>query len=589
MSKRIRWVTVTFALAGVALFLLMAQGGARPFTTAQATAGSGTLVVALPEGQNVTWLNPLLSVSACTANNYRILSSLLYRPLIWLSPNMTIDWRNSLARSITSSAQGTRYIVRLNSWKWSDGIPITAYDLQAHFYLKRDGARTEDCTYGFGGMPKSVSSFKVINANTFEMRYKPKRGGYLPAWVELSGLSSLTPLPIHSWGKLCASAGFDSRHPAPAATKKLWQCLKAKGGDYRWQGWDVVNGPFTIDRSDWHTGREFGFLRNPNYSGHKAPVSKLITLFEASSTNTFAALRAGTVDIGIVPPSLVPQARSLSKYRLSPATSWSQSVVSLNMNPAAPGDADVLLKDRAVRIALQRGIDQPTIIRDIAHGGWYPAYGPVPSRPDTYVSSLLRKKAVYPFDLGKARQLLQRAGYKLINGVQTKAGRRLNFTMVYLAGDDTIASTAQVLQQNWKQIGIQVDLRSLPYDEFASQLYDPKNFQLYLLAYAGWGFFPDYYPTGEELYNCGGALVVVQGSYCNPKLDKLIEASTAYASSRAAAQARFDAYQNFVAREAVNLYLPNGIGVLAVRKSIANVPTHFTSFSYGAEYWQPTS
>ena len=80
---------------------------------------------------------------------------------------------------------------------------------------------------------------------------------------------------------------------------------------------------------------------------------------------------------------------------------------------------------------------------------------------------------------------------------------------------------------------------------------------------------------------------MVQGSYCNPALDKLINASTAYAPTRAVAQARFNAYQNFIAREAVNLYLPNGIGVLAVRKSVANVPSHFTSFSYGAEYWQP--
>jgi peptide/nickel transport system substrate-binding protein len=585
-SRKRRLVSLGLLTIGVALALAVASGGqvaAQP-QAAESTTGSTaarTVKIALVPGSNVNWLNPLLPAAGCSGTNFRTYQSLIYRPLLWPAADASISWKDSLARKIDVSRRGTRYTIHLRNWKWSDGKQITATDVADYVYVLRDGAKLEACFYSLGGMPNLVKSIRIVNPQTLILDYKPRAQGYFPAWVELSGLASITPIPVHHWLKVCPKTRFAPRSPSAASSKQLWSCLKKNAAKFSWAGFNVVNGPFKIDKSGWQPGRSFTFTRNPSYSGHDATIGRVILLYQTSTASTFAAFKAGQIDVGLVPPNLIPQAKTLSSYSTFRAPPFAMTPVFLNLNPAAPGDSDELLGDRAVRIALAYGVDHKTIVNDIAHGGWVAQYGPVPA-VSPYVAPNL-KRPMYPFNIQKGRQTLEAAGYQLVKGVMQKGGKALKFTLTYLSGDETLASEAQFMKENWAKEGIDVTLNAEPNDVVVGKVLDPKNYEMYMGV--GWGYFPTYYPTGEPMFQCKSPLRQWVGAYCNPNLDKLVDASTTYGTSKQG-RARFNAYQTFIAREAVAIFIPGGNGLLAVRKGFRNVAPNFSDFAYGIEYWR---
>ena len=548
----------------------------------------GTVVTALEIGQDVNWFNPILAAAACSGVNLRTTASMLYRPIVWVSPKITIDWAASMASAITPSDHGTKYSVTLKPYKWSDGTPVTSADVAAYYYLLKYGAKTDSCLYGLGGMPDQVAAFKVTSAQKFEVDYAPRSAGYNTQWVELNAFPGLTALPITQWLALCPGTGYNPANPSPAGAAKLWTCLNKEGANYKWPGWQTVSGPFKIDAADWQTGSRFTFVKNPGFSGHQASLAKIIMLAQASSTDTFAGLRSGSIDVGVVPANLAPQASSLTDFTTSTESIWAESRLSINLD--APPPIRQAFDDKQVRIALQEGIDTSSIINDVAHGAWYASYGPVPSRPDTYLSPQL-KKPLYPFSLSKAKQTLTADGYSLKNKVMTKNGVPLKFTMIYPSGDATVLSTAELIQADWAKIGVSVSLSALSLTQLGAEIYDPtaaKKVQSFAAFPIGWEFFPDYYPTGETLYKCGGAVNSVFGFTCTKKLDQLIDATTSYSSSAAQSQSRLDAYQNYIADNALQLFTPVGWGDLAVAKNLGGVAQNFTGTGWRVEYWYRT-
>jgi peptide/nickel transport system substrate-binding protein len=552
----------------------------------------GDIVASLEQGQNVTWFNPILSAGACTAVNYRTIQSTLYRPIISFTPEVTIDSANSMASKIEVANRGTNYTVTLKPWKWSDGSAITAADVATYFYVLKNGALADSCLFGIGGMPDLVDGFKIISDNQFQVQYAARPEGYNPDWVELSGFPGLTALPTRAWLNLCPGTGFDPTSPTASAAKKLWACLKESGSDYRWKGWDVVSGPFKIDPSRWQPKTRFVFKANKAFSGTKPKLDRLTMLAQASSTNTFTGLRSGSIDVGRVPASLASQASALSGYKTALFPVYAESRITLNLKTEEPRPKiSKAFQDKAVRVALQHGVDSDVMIQKLANDAWYPNYGPIPSRPDTYVSPQLRKASAYPFDIEKGSALLEQAGWQMSGGVRSKDGVALRFGMTYPAGDTTVASVAQLLKSDWGKMGIAVQLSSIPTDDLLAKAFDPagaSELDSVLLVPTGWEYFPDFYPTGETLYKCDGAVTQYFGFVCDPKLDRLIEQTTEFSGTKSGAQNRLNAYQNYIADNALSLFAPAGGGLLAVSDSVGGVAGNYNSFAWSPEHWYRT-
>jgi peptide/nickel transport system substrate-binding protein len=544
--------------------------------------------VALPAGQDVTWLNPLLPGADCTATDYATPLSFMYRPVVWISDSLTVDYQNSIASSITVSDHGQKYVVKMRPYRWSNGQSVTARDVATYFYLLSQGAKTADCIYGLGGMPTEVKSFKVLNSSTFEVDYTPRPGGYNPNWVELSGFPGLVPLPTEYWLSLCPNTGFDPSHSNPTSAGLFWKCLQAQGGNLHWPGWKVVSGPFHLDTSLTRPSSQYVFTPNAEFSGHKPSLHKVVLVSETSTQNIYTGLRSGQLDVGVVPASLASDVRGLTGYTSTPATRWSASYVGLTQDPKAPGDAVAAFRNEDVRIALQYGIDSATIIEKVSNGVWYSNNSLVPPKPSTYLDPALATPA-YPFSIQKGDQLLSKAGYPMVDGKRRfKDGKPFTFTLTYPTGDVTKANIAQLLQSDWGKMGLTVKLNPLPPSQLSGLTFNSQQARTKLQAFmqmSGWDYFPDYYPTGEQMVTCGGVVASAFGSYCSPKLDGLVAQSTEYASTPAQAQQRLNQYQQYLAKNAVMLFGPLGWGLLTVAKSVHNIDGHFSNFSYLPEYW----
>jgi peptide/nickel transport system substrate-binding protein len=77
-------------------------------------------------------------------------------------------------------------------------------------------------------------------------------------------------------------------------------------------------------------------------------------------------------------------------------------------------------------------------------------------------------------------------------------------------------------------------------------------------------FAPDHYPTGEEIFQ-SGALGNV-GSYSNPAIDRLIEATTTSASG---ARRALDAYANAVRAQLPDFWQPSPGTLMTFQSNLA--------------------
>jgi peptide/nickel transport system substrate-binding protein len=136
----------------------------------------------------------------------------------------------------------------------------------------------------------------------------------------------------------------------------------------------------------------------------------------------------------------------------------------------------------------------------------------------------------------------------------TKGGKKLSFTLLYSAGDISLASTVQLIKSSWAQEGIQLSLLSMPLNQVLAEesQTDANKWQM---AYwgAGWTYQLDYYPTGGNLFATGAG--ENGGGYSSQPLDKLIQ-QTYLPGSPAQIKARMDAYQAFMAKNLPVLWMP---------------------------------
>ena len=139
-----------------------------------------------------------------------------------------------------------------------------------------------------------------------------------------------------------------------------------------------------------------------------------------------------------------------------------------------------------------------------------PARSVLPTQSWAYNGDVRR----YEHDPAKARQLLDAAGYPAINGI------RFHVMMKTSINENTRLMVA-VLQQQLREVGIALDIRSF---EFATFLSDVTHglFQIYGLRWIGGNEDPDIfeYAFHSSKFPPNGAN---RSFYSNPKVDALID------------------------------------------------------------------
>jgi peptide/nickel transport system substrate-binding protein len=151
----------------------------------------------------------------------------------------------------------------------------------------------------------------------------------------------------------------------------------------------------------------------------------------------------------------------------------------------------------------------------------------------SWLDKKLAKKFTY--NPTKAKQILTKAGYKFSGGVfHTKSGKPLSFSMVNIGDYSDWVTSAGIVINNLKAIGIKVTANNLSSTTYDNDVYTGK----YDLAYDGneAGGPAPYYELRQVLYSPNSAPIgKIAGSnwerYYNKKVDSLIKGYAATTSS----------------------------------------------------------
>jgi peptide/nickel transport system substrate-binding protein len=188
------------------------------------------------------------------------------------------------------------------------------------------------------------------------------------------------------------------------------------------------------------------------------------------------------------------------------------NVVYANFNVTDPA-----LRDPRVRQAIACAMDRPALIRAIWRGEARVADTLLP--PEDWAAASEAELAQYPHDVVRSRALLDAAGLK-----PDRDGVRLRFTLK-TSTDETTRLEAQALQQELREVGIELDLRSSEFGTFYSDI-THGAFQMYILRWIGVNQDPDIfrYTYATESFPPKGAN---RGHYSNAELDALVARAAA--------------------------------------------------------------
>jgi ABC-type transport system substrate-binding protein len=306
-------------------------------------------------------------------------------------------------------------------------------------------------------------SVQVVNASAIQFNLGYGYNGNAPYSAFLSTL--VTPMAD------AVDPAFVKSHGGVVAnTKNDQMTTQAIGtGSYELQSWVV--------------GQSVTLTKNPNYWANSLPKSQLnyaiapailnsVVFYYKDSATSIADIRSGTAQMISVPVTYYNVTKAITGVNtsiLSVLYGASEDVHYIYMDPQAFAP----FSDINVRKAITSAIDYGSIIR-LAFGGnarqWV---GPVPPTWQFYNESTAGLTP-YQHDAIKAAALLAQAGYvsHLPNGTTLNSGGKVfpSVDFLYDSDNPTDAQAAQIVQSNLASVGITIQLKSLPFRQYANVL-----------------------------------------------------------------------------------------------------------------------
>jgi peptide/nickel transport system substrate-binding protein len=236
----------------------------------------------------------------------------------------------------------------------------------------------------------------------------------------------------------------------------------------------VGSGPFRFDSVDSKDDKILGVTLQsfPEYYGAAPFLDKVTFRYYPDEASALAAYNSGEVlGVSQITQKTLPEALKIANLSLFTSRLPRLALVYLNLNePGLP-----FFQDATVRRALLMGINRRWIADRLLGGQAIIANGPILPDNWAYYDGIEH----IDFDREGAIALLKQAGYTIPaegGNVRSKDGVPLSFELAYPEGE-LYTAIAQRIQQDWSSIGVQVDLKAVPYDQLISDYLEPRTYQ----------------------------------------------------------------------------------------------------------------
>jgi peptide/nickel transport system substrate-binding protein len=229
-----------------------------------------------------------------------------------------------------------------------------------------------------------------------------------------------------------------------------------------------------------------------------------------------------------------------------------------NLNYISFNTQDSLLRDIRVRQAIAYAMNRPLIISSLWRGRAQLAESLLPPEHWAWTGDVQQ----YPYDPAKANALLDAGGWKRGND-----GVRFHLTMK-TSTDETSRLLAMILQQQLRDIGIALEVRSFEFATFYADI-SKGAFQMYTLRWLGGNEDPDIFGYAFDSHRTPprGAN---RGRYVNAALDDLIKQG-ATSSDQALRRTDYVKVQQILAAELPSINLWYLDAVLVHTRRLQNI------------------
>jgi peptide/nickel transport system substrate-binding protein len=487
-----RWVRRVSGLAAAAVVAVLAAAGC-----GSNSAGGGAIknggVFRLGSSSSIDSLNPFIAFQADAYVTFEYVYPMLvqYNAKLQFVPDFATSWQESTdGKTWTFHTQPHA--------KWSDGKPLTAAD--AAWTLNTIIKFQKGPTANSAGYVAHMASAAAPNATTLVLTYSRPVGNVL------AQMQQTAILPEHIWAQYATGSGKALKtftNPAPI----------------------VSGGPFELVK---YTPKVIAlFKRNPNFYGQRPHIDGLGLQFFGTTDAEVTALKSGQLDgIEVVPPTSVATVKAAHfVVSESPGVQFDDFITNSNPNQV-PSHKELL--NPLLRQAFDYAIDRQAIISTALLGHGTGGSSIIPPATGHWNDQAVKAA---PFDLAKANQLLDQAGYKMGSGsVRMANGHPMSYTVI-MSSD--IASgygnrTFQIIQADFAKIGVQLTLKvldpSAAYNAITANNY--KNFELSM-----WDWYPLEDPDFMlSVLTCGSWTVWNDTGFCNKTYDGLYAAQSAATS-----------------------------------------------------------
>ncbi|MCE3019978.1 oligopeptide ABC transporter substrate-binding protein [Parvimonas micra] len=402
-----------------------------------------------------------------------------------------------------------KVIITINEkYTWNDGTPVTSADFLEYYKIvaHKDytGIRFDDDIRNVvgideyhNGKTKDISGFKTLSDKKFEINFKTFNPGIL-------------------WG------GGIPYEPVPSHKLKDIPVKEQEAHDITRKN-PLSPGPYYI--KEIIPGQQVVFEANPYYYKGQ-PKVKTVVWKVVPSAQIVAALQAGEYDITVaLNADLYNKVKDLKNIKVGVQDDLSYTYIGFKLGKwdkekgEVVTDPNAKMADVKLRKAMAYAIDNNLVGTKFYEGLRRNATQlMIPAFKEYYDESLKG----YTLDIEKAKQLLDEAGYKDVNGDgirEDKNGQPFKINFASMSGGATAEPIAQYYMQQWKSIGLDVQLtngRLIEINSFYEKVQaDDPEIDVYQAA---WGTGSNPNPTA--FYGRNAAFNFPR--YATPELDAIL-------------------------------------------------------------------
>ena len=421
---------------------------ASPTPATSASAGAGKVVLKIGEQEPPDNLNPFIGWGDITyeiwANEYLLLCG---RDPWTFKPD-----DKGVAKSWEISPDGLTWTFKINQGiTWQDGEPVTAEDFAWTINYIIDNKMSAYVAY-----LRYVKKAVVVDPYTVQVICTRPKANLTELWIPV--------LPKHIWSKMSPQqAGSKFQNPPP----------------------HIGDGPFQV--VEWKRNNYVRLVANKNFWLGPPKIDELLFVQYQNADSMVQDLKAGSIDAAyLFPEAQYESLKNTPGVNVIKYAWFNWDYLAFNCYNSPDSLGNPVLRDPRFRAALEYAIDRQRIVNVGFYGFAIPGYTFLPpgnwKNPDYSWQPPAGVRR--DFDLAKANQLLDEAGYKMgPNGIRLdKQGKPIVLRLWATTSDPARQREIRLIAGWFRQVGVGTKLA----------VYDNGVYYDRIWNYDGDTFAPDF-------------------------------------------------------------------------------------------------